>query len=92
MKKELKELLKSEQGTLKINSVSVLRRWTKDALGTNVDKLVIEFSITRPYDYSYEIKSRDTQGIVSEIMKHQTEAFTNASDTLNRRLRGGELG
>lgn len=33
LRKEIKALLKAEEGTVKVNSISYLKRWTKDALG-----------------------------------------------------------
>lgn len=33
LRKEIKALLKAGEGTVKVNSISYLKRWTKDALG-----------------------------------------------------------
>ena len=43
MKKELLKILDSEDATFRLNNISYLHRWTKDALGNDVDRLELEF-------------------------------------------------
>ncbi len=72
MKKEFKKLLAMERGYMRINEISYLYRWTFDALGNKVDKLVITFDSPTGMVSSHtaEIKSRDTEGIAKEIAQH----------------------
>ena len=43
MKKEILNLIESNEGEFVLNNISYLRRWKKSAIGENVDKLVVEF-------------------------------------------------
>lgn len=69
MKKELMSVVNSEDGVFKLNNISYLKRWTKNAIGDNVDMLVLEFNNINNVNYSIcdrEIKSRDYDGIIKE--------------------------
>jgi len=92
MKKEITTLLNSEDATLKINKFCILRRWTKNWCGYDVDCLVAEFSITHAFSHRCEIKARDWRGIVEEVLEAQTEAFTKAMNECNKNLKHGYLG
>ena len=77
MKKEITRLLKQEEGTLKLNNLSRLRRWSKDLFGEKVDMLVLDFETVNNVRYGVgntEIKSRDYEGVLEEI-KNLTEQF-----------------
>jgi hypothetical protein len=43
MKKEILNLVESNEGEFVLNNISYLRRWTNSAIDENVDKLVVEF-------------------------------------------------
>ena len=77
MKKEITRLLKQEEGTLKLNNLSRLRRWSKDLFGEKVDMLVLDFETVNNVRYGVgntEIKSRDYEGVLEEV-KNLTEQF-----------------
>ena len=77
MKKEITRLLKQEEGTLKLNNLSRLRRWSKNLFGEKVDMLVLDFDNVNNVEYSVgntEIRSRDYEGILEEV-KNMTEWF-----------------
>ena len=77
MKKEITRLLKQEEGTLKLNNLSRLRRWSKNLFGEKVDMLVLDFENVNNVRYSVgntEIRSRDYEGILEEV-KNMTALF-----------------
>lgn len=47
MKKEILHLVESDEGEFTLNNISYLRRWTKSAIGGNVDKRVFAKSVGR---------------------------------------------
>lgn len=92
MKKEILNLVKSEEGILRSNNISFLRRWTKDALNNPVDKLVIEFDSINHVRYSlYErdIESRDFEGIIKECEEKTQLFLTEVSNVICSNLRNG---
>ena len=68
MYKEIKELVKAKEGYFRINHISVLRRWTEDAMGQKVDMLVLDFDAINGVNYSKRVGiiSRDYVGIQTE--------------------------
>ena len=77
MKKEITRLLKQEEGTLKLNNLSRLRRWSKNLFGEKVDMLVLDFDNVNNVRYGVgntEIKSRDYEGVLEEV-KNMTALF-----------------
>lgn len=94
MKKEMMELLNSENGTFRINNVSYLKRWQKDALGNKVDRLTLEFDNINNVCFSLydrEIKSRDYDGIIEESKEITNRFFKEVSDTLTKNLGAGYI-
>ena len=77
MKKEIKKLLKKEEGSLRLNKISTLKRWTRNFFGKEVDMLVLDFENVNNVEYSVgntEIRSRDYEGILEEV-KNMTALF-----------------
>lgn len=92
MKKELMSVVNSEEGKFRLNSVSYLRRWAKDALNQDVDKLVLEFNNINNVCYSIcdrEIKSRDYDGIIKECEELTKKFMDEVSRKLCSDLRAG---
>lgn len=92
MKKEIMELVNSEEGTLRINNVSYLHRWTKDGLGNKVDKLVLEFDNINHVNFGIanrDIESRDYDGIVRECEDLTNRFFAEVSRRLTSDLKAG---
>ena len=72
MKKEIMNLITSSEGQFRINNISYLKRWTKDGMGEDVDKLTLEFDNINNVCFSIydqEIKSRDYDGIIRECQE-----------------------
>lgn len=94
MKKEIMNLLNNtnEEAYFRINNISYLRRWTKDALGNDVDRLTLEFDCINDVRFSVydsEIKSRDYDGIIKECQE-LTQKFTDEiARTLCKNLGAG---
>lgn len=92
MKKDIINLVNSSEGTLRLNNISSLHRWTKDALGDDVDRLSIEFDNINNVNFSIvdrEIKARDYAGIIAECCE-KTQVFLQAvSETLCKNLSAG---
>lgn len=93
MKKEIINLVNSEEGTFRINNIAFLRRWTKSALNENVDKLTIEFDCINNvrFGLSVEIESRDFAGIIAECEAATTSFLTAVALELNKNLRNGYI-
>lgn len=98
MKKEIKDLLKQDEGKLKINEAFKLVRWKlnpeTDILGQDGEYLRLEMLTVndgRRNFYSKEIKSRDVQGIMDEVATGMNEIMAKYTDQLVRRWKGGLL-
>lgn len=95
MKKNIMNLINSESDEgicFRLNNVSYLKRWTRDALGNDVDKLVLEFDNINNVNFSLydkEIKSRDYDGIISECQQITETFFAKVSKTLVSNLKTG---
>lgn len=76
MKKEIRALLKGEDGTCKINNICYLSRWTKDYLDRDVDCMRLEFKQINGINYSrsVDIESRDVDEVL-DIIKVQIAKF-----------------
>lgn len=91
MKKEIENLLNSENAYLDLNKLCCLHRWQKNAFGEPVDCLKVEFSITSTFDYREEITARDWRGIVEQVRDAHTRAFAKASEVLSTELKAGYI-
>ena len=68
-------LIKSEEGTFRLNNICYLKRWTTNGLGIQVDKLALEFDNINGvcfYIDNVEILARDYEGIIAECQELQT--------------------
>ena len=92
MKKEIMNLVNSEEGTFRINNISYLKRWTKDAMGCKVDRLTLEFDSinhVRFSIYNTEIIARDYEGIIAECQELTTRFLAEVERTLFKNLGAG---
>ena len=92
MKKELLKILDSEDATFRLNNISYLHRWTKDALGNDVDRLELEFDHINGTCFSLydgNIKRRDYDWIIRESQEITQAFFTEVSHRLCSNLRAG---
>lgn len=92
MKKEIMNLINSEEGTFRLNNISILRRWTKNALKDDVDVLRIEFDTINNVSLgirNFEIKSRDYEGIILECQEITSKYLLSVSDELCKNIRSG---
>lgn len=94
MKKEILNLVESNEGEFVLNNISRLRRWTNSAIGENVDKLVIEFENINNVNFgvaSKEIVARDYNGIINEITIATKEYLQEVSNRLCSNLKCGYI-
>lgn len=94
MKKEILNLVESNEGEFVLNNISYLRRWTNSAIGENVDKLVVEFENINNVNFgvaSKEIVARDYNGIINEITIAQKEYLQEVSNRLCSDLKCGYI-
>ena len=78
-------MINSENGMFRLNNISTLNRWTKSAIGEDVDALYIEFDSINHVDFhhpSYAIKSRDLNGIIDECENATKSFLEDVSKTL----------
>ncbi len=94
MKKEILNLVESNEGKFVLNNISYLRRWTNSAIGENVDKLVVEFENINNVNFgvaSKEIVARDYNGIINEITIATKEYLQEVSNRLCSNLKCGYI-
>lgn len=94
MKKEILNLVESNEGEFVLNNISYLRRWTNSAIGENVDKLVVEFENINNVNFgvaSKEIVARDYNGIINEITIATKEYLQKVSNRLCSNLKCGYI-
>ena len=94
MKKEILNLIESNEGEFVLNNISYLRRWKKSAIGESVDKLVVEFENINNVNFgmaSREIVSRDYNGIINEITIATKEYLQEVSNRLCSNLKCGYI-
>lgn len=98
MKKDIMNLIdfKSDETKdveyFRLNNVSYLKRWTKDAFGNDIDRLEINFDTINDVNFSIydrEIKSRDYEGIIRECQEITKAFFDEVSATLIKNLGAG---
>lgn len=94
LKKEITNLINSEEGTLKLNSISFLRRWhTTNGLGEEYDRLEIRFDTLNGLCikgcFAAEITSREYKGIIAECEKATQKFFEEAANQISNDLRSG---
>lgn len=90
MYKEIKQALKEEHAYVTINNICKLHRWTKDGLGCDVDRLRLEFTgVGHSAGWSYEIESRNVQGIIAEIEVHINDYLNMVAEELVKHLKAG---
>lgn len=80
MKKELMAVVNSSEGYFRLNNIASLKRWTKNAIGEDVDRLTIEFDNINNVNFiapEHEIVSRDYEGIITEC-NEKTQLFLDA--------------
>ena len=92
LKKAIVELINSERGELRLNNVSMLRRWTKNALDMDVDELKLYFDNINNVSFSIfdtTIKSRDYDGIIKECCALTEKFFTEVNRSLCNDMKAG---
>lgn len=92
MKKEIMNLVKSDEGMFTLNNVSYLRRWTRDVLNNKVDKLEINFCVINNVYFNncvHEIEARDYDGIIEECAKATEAYFAEVQRKLISNMRNG---
>lgn len=91
LKKEIMAALKAEWAVVKINGISRLTRYQKDALGKDVDKMMIDFDyITGAKGgWSCPIKARDYDGILEEIGNATKEYLEMVAEQAIKNMKAG---
>ena len=93
MKKQIENLLASENSTLDLNKFATLHRWQKDALNDqDCDCLVCSISLISSCACIRDISSRDWKGIIAEVEEIIREVFAKAAETLCKNLENGYIG
>ena len=90
IKKEIMNALKND-GVVKINEVSYLKRWTKDGLNNPCDGLSLTFRYITGIKggWVYDIDARNYEGIVDEICEKTKAYFADCAMTAASNLRAG---
>lgn len=92
MKKEINELLKSDSGSLRLNNICVLRRYTTNVLGESGDWLRLDFDNINHKNFGHcmvFIDARDWQGIAKECGTAIFDHMNYVSLQLANQLKGG---
>ena len=91
LKKDIVNLIKSDKGSVKINEIIRLHRWTKNAIGEDVDCLMVSFSYiggTR-YGCSIDVASRTYDGIIEEISVYFKIYMRDCTEQIIDNIRNG---
>lgn len=91
-KSDIMELVASECGTLEVNPFCYLRRWTVSALGSEVDKLALEFRSFNGmgrFEGSTVIESREYAGIKAEMENAIRSKLQEVADYLCTAMQNG---
>lgn len=92
LKQEITALINSAEGRCRINSISTLNRFTKNAAGLDCDVLKLEFNTTffaNCHVYDNAIKARNYDGIIAECEQITRKTMQNISDRLCSDMRAG---
>lgn len=91
-KKIFNEMMNAEVYVFQ-NSIYILKRWTKDALGNEVDSLELRLKQINGLELSFsrEIKGRTFDGIKGEITTALSEMFAEVGKELAKRFENGAL-
>ena len=92
MKKEIVRLVNSTEGTFRLNNISTLRRWTKNGLDMDVDKLYLEFDTINNVRFGWsdtEVHARDYEGIIQECQEITTRFLKEVNEELTKNMRAG---
>lgn len=91
IKKEILAAINSENATVRINGIAYLKRWKKDALGNDVDRMMITFAYVAGIKggWQREIESRDYNGIIAEIEEATSEYMSMCAEQLTKNIRAG---
>ena len=91
MKKQIEELVKSDNGEYRLNCIATLRRWTEDGLSDPVDMLAIEFDTLNGVNIGHWriIESRDYEGIINECADYIMLFLAEAGAKLTKELKNG---
>lgn len=94
--KEIKELLKKDDGSWEINECFTLRHWVlhpeNDIVGRSGEYLELVMNPVNDGRHNYfsrKIEARDTQGIIDEVTAKMQDILAEYTDQLVRRWRGG---
>lgn len=88
MKKKIKKLLEMKKGSLRINKFCTLYR-SQEYFGQPEDRLTLDFSITRVWDYSFTLTSRDPESIITLIESYTIIAFGRVSEQCRKDIQNG---
>lgn len=91
MKSEIKSLLKSECDGYRLNNISCLIRWTKDACGDPVDGLRLCFDNINGVNFGdfVDIGSRTYEGVIKECEAATNDFLNEVARRLTNDLRAG---
>lgn len=91
IKKEIQEMLNRGEGSTKINNISTLSYNTTNAIGENVDNLILNFNFIGGIKGGsrVEIKARTYEGIITEIEAATEKYFTDCKNELIKNLKNG---
>lgn len=97
MKKELLNFVNDDkdESRFRLNAISYLKHYTKNAFGKKIDRITIEFDQIFGHYCSIsnnEIISRDFEGILTECQEKTEEFLSEVSRILCRELKAGHNG
>lgn len=87
------QLVNSTEGAFRLNKFASLKRWTKDAINNDVDKLELRFDTLNDICIkglsNVSITARDYDGIISECNEAITRYFQEATKQITNDLSAG---
>lgn len=93
LKTAITNLINSENGSFRLNSIAILERRTKNALNEDVDVLAVKFDALNGLIvktcYCIEIQSREYAGIIDECNKAIQTFLNEAANQITNDLKAG---
>ena len=93
IKKDIINLVMSEEGTVRINEITTIIRWTKNAVNAPVDRMVVTFAHVAGVrgGQTFDISARDYDGILKEIADCTHIYLENCADQMIQNMKNGYL-
>lgn len=91
LKKEIMAALEAEDAVVQLNELARIRRWKKDALGEDVDRMQVVFKYVAGVKGGWrsDIEARDYDGILEEVGSATRKYMEMCADQMAKNMKAG---